>query len=453
MTTEQRPHAGEIIPPECPAAHDTVMDWLKYLQANDPVHLDEDGRFILTRYKDVHAVLKGSDVWSSEHVLTTTDTPVSDARWIVYKDDPEHMDWRKLFARGFTPASIAELEPKFRAHAVALTDELEPGEPFDAVKLGAEYTKRCWVDLCGLTDHGGTARLQAWLPVVAGFTKPRERRPPMTRAPEGPSHFESPPEAFFGGFADMKAFFSTRIAEHRDHDPAYCKEEEGLVPFLRAIVASCKDSEENLDIVLRNDFPPMIAGGLSTAAHFYPNALDVLLDNPHVWSMVRDDRSLIALNKSSEVVEEFARLKSNHPGLNKIPLEDVEIDGVTIPAGSFVQCYYIAADHDPEEFEDPEEFKLRGITRHFAWGLGTHTCPGQAYGRETLKILLSELMDRFETIGRAPEHSDWTWQGGYYTMDQLLVVGHAASEAASNGHTPVGVGSSSALSREPEPIL
>lgn len=418
-TDEEVGHAGEV-GPLCPAAYSDAVDWFRYLQENAPVYVDEEGRYVLTRYEDVYAALRGEpEGWSSEHELMVADNPVANARWFVYADDPDHIEVRRLVNRGWTPTAVSELEPYLRANLAEALAAVPFDEEFDLYPVGYRYVTQSFADAVGLPPEQ-RARLNVWTSASINFARPREQRPPAPRDP-GPNISVS--AEFEGAFADMRAYFSTLVETHRDHDPNFCKEEEGLPPFPRAIVQACKDSPENLDIFLRRIYPPLHLGGVSTVTHIFPNVVDVLIEHPNAWAMLKEDRTLIAPDKPSEPIEEMLRLRSAHAGLHKRPREDLEVRGTVIPKGSMVQLYYVAADHDPEVFEDPEEFKLRGISRHLAFGFGNHTCLGQSFVRLALKIFIGGLLDKFDRLERGSEPPDWSFTGTYYTPPKLLVVG------------------------------
>jgi cytochrome P450 len=412
-------HAGEVSPLS-PTGYSDGLDWFKYLQQNCPVYQDEEGRYVLTRYDDVYAALRNeSDGWSSQHELLTADNPLANVRWLVYADDPEHRDLRKLINRGWTPSAVTELEESLRANLDEVLATVEPDTEFDVYPVGYRFITQSFADALGLPPEQ-RARLDVWTSASINFARPREQRPPAPRDP-GPNLAVSP--EFEGSFGDMRAYFATLVEKHGDHDPQFCRDVEKLPPFPRSIVKACKDSPENLDIFLRRIYPPLHLGGVSTVTHIFPNVVDVLLEHPHAWAMLKEDRSLIDLDRPSDVVEEMLRLRSAHAGLHKRPVSDIEVRGTKIPAGSMVQLYYVAADHDPEVFDDPDEFKLRGMSRHLAFGFGTHTCMGQSFVRLAIKTFVGGLLDKFSRIERGSEGPDWSFTGTYFTPPKMLIVG------------------------------
>jgi cytochrome P450 len=78
---------------------------------------------------------------------------------------------------------------------------------------------------------------------------------------------------------------------------------------------------------------------------------------------------------------------------------DTEVGGKVIRAGDRVICNYVAANRDPAEWEDPEEFRLdRGRNRLMTFGAGPHRCLGSNMARMTLRIMVEELLARVRSV-------------------------------------------------------
>jgi cytochrome P450 len=55
--------------------------------------------------------------------------------------------------------------------------------------------------------------------------------------------------------------------------------------------------------------------------------------------------------------------------------------------------YWHSANHDADEFPDPDRFDLdRENKRHVAFGVGPHRCVGSNLARMNLRIALQELL-------------------------------------------------------------
>ncbi len=75
------------------------------------------------------------------------------------------------------------------------------------------------------------------------------------------------------------------------------------------------------------------------------------------------------------------------------------LSGITIPANELVAVFFGAANRDPKEFPNPDEFRLdRDLRNHVAFGVGLHYCLGAPLARAEAKISLNAFLDRFSTI-------------------------------------------------------
>ena len=80
---------------------------------------------------------------------------------------------------------------------------------------------------------------------------------------------------------------------------------------------------------------------------------------------------------------------------------------------------YVAANHDPAQFDDPRTFDAaRPANRHLAFGAGAHQCLGLHLARLEMRILFETLLDRVKTIEVAgiPKRAKSTFVGGLKTL-------------------------------------
>ncbi|MEV4246174.1 cytochrome P450, partial [Streptosporangium canum] len=98
-------------------------------------------------------------------------------------------------------------------------------------------------------------------------------------------------------------------------------------------------------------------------------------------------------------VEELLRYLSVAKQFMRTALEDVELGGQTIKAGSAVILSYATANRDPERFADPHTLDLRRQDGgHLAFGHGIHQCLGQQLARIEMRVALPALLNRFPTL-------------------------------------------------------
>ncbi|WP_350351673.1 cytochrome P450 [Microbacterium sp. A8/3-1] len=76
---------------------------------------------------------------------------------------------------------------------------------------------------------------------------------------------------------------------------------------------------------------------------------------------------------------------------------DTELEGVTLPAGTYVNAAVGAANRSVSVFgDDAAEFDLRRAVRpHLAFGTGMHFCAGNYFGRAAISRSIRGLFERF----------------------------------------------------------
>src|SRR5207245_10947843 len=144
----------------------------------------------------------------------------------------------------------------------------------------------------------------------------------------------------------------------------------------------------------------LLIAGNETTTNLMSNMLNILVDRPELWRQLREDRSLV-----EPVIEETLRYESPVQQLNRMTTREVEVSGVRIPQGELVTVFFGAANRDPNEFPNPDEFRLdRDLRNHVAFGMGIHYCLGAPLARAEAKVSLNAFLDRFSEIkpGQAP---------------------------------------------------
>ena len=99
----------------------------------------------------------------------------------------------------------------------------------------------------------------------------------------------------------------------------------------------------------------LLAAGLDTTANMLALGTFALLRNPAQLAALRADPAL-----ADQAVEELLRYLSVAKTFMRTALEDVELGGQTIKAGTTVILSYNTANRDPERFADPHVLDLRG---------------------------------------------------------------------------------------------
>ena len=153
-----------------------------------------------------------------------------------------------------------------------------------------------------------------------------------------------------------------------------------------------------------------------------------MLSHYHFWEACREDRSQI-----EQAVDEALRWRATDPVFPRLCVEDAEVEGVLVPAGSRVYLCLGAANHDPAVFERPDDYDIfRPKEHHMGFGFGPHRCLGMDVARQEmvlnhtrdLQLLLQSLTDAGLDLLGADElrHTHRGCGMGCQTFEQFAIV-------------------------------
>lgn len=161
----------------------------------------------------------------------------------------------------------------------------------------------------------------------------------------------------------------------------------------------------------------MSAGG-ETTFRSASVLLTALLTHPDQLQAVRADRSLIPA-----AIEEALRWDGPVVSTTRLTTRDVVVDGVTVPAGAYVDVLLGGANHDPAVFERPEEFDIfRPKHRHFGFAIGVHNCIGQSLARLEMTRAIGAFLDKLPNVRLDPETDPPVIRGSMMRIPRQLQV-------------------------------
>ena len=139
----------------------------------------------------------------------------------------------------------------------------------------------------------------------------------------------------------------------------------------------------------------LLAAGNVTTTSLIANVMVALIQNPQAMADVRADTTLI-----DSAIDESLRRDAPVRGGWRATRQDVELEDVTVPAGSEVFFAYGAAGHDPELFPEPETYDIHRahLNRHLSFGHGPHFCVGSHLARTEARIALERLLERLTDL-------------------------------------------------------
>jgi cytochrome P450/ferredoxin len=111
-------------------------------------------------------------------------------------------------------------------------------------------------------------------------------------------------------------------------------------------------------------------------------------------------------------IEEALRMEPPLALANRFTEEPITIDGVDIPAGSWLFAPIAWLNRDPRRFPDPDRFSLdRPPVEHFTFGRGAHFCPGNHLARAEMRVGLDTVLSRLKDV-RLVNADDVQFLGG-----------------------------------------
>jgi cytochrome P450 len=186
----------------------------------------------------------------------------------------------------------------------------------------------------------------------------------------------------------------------------------------------CRQREEHGDIGrpgLASLAQLMLLAGHESTTETISLGVVALLEHPEQLAEIIADPA-----KTPSAIDELLRYFSVvEIGMARVAIEDVEIGGVVIRAGEGVIASNIAANRDPEVFENPDEFNvLRDARQHVAQGFGAHQCLGQNLARAEMQIVFDTLFRRIPDLRLAVDVAElpFKYDTLVYGLRQLPVT-------------------------------
>lgn len=138
----------------------------------------------------------------------------------------------------------------------------------------------------------------------------------------------------------------------------------------------------------------LLQASVDNTVHQIGLALGTLLEDPARWQSVVEDNSRIP-----QAIEEAMRLAPRFNTIFRHAPEETVLNGLTIPADTWVFVSTLAANRDETVFREPSRFRLdRQKSRALQFGGGGYSCLGQTLARLEMQQTLSALAQRFPNL-------------------------------------------------------
>ncbi|KRV49159.1 cytochrome [Wenjunlia vitaminophila] len=350
-----------------------VLGQLRSEQPIAPMTFPDGHRgWLVTRHDQVKAILadpRFSSRASAKHLAFPSDRAALDLEGDMppgqfeHMDPPEHTKYRKLLAGQFTLRRMKQLTPRIEKiaadHVAAIRRQ---GPPADLVKdFAVPMSAQVICELLGI---------------------PVEDRERFEAASSSLLSLDISPEEAMGAMGNLLGLLGELVQR---------KAVEPTDDLLSGLVSS---GELNPAELVGATLLLLVAGHETTANQLALGTY-TLLREPEQMAKLRADESLI-----EGAVEELLRyLTIVHIGVQRTPLEEVEIDGVVLKPGEAVLLHLPTANRDPKRFPDPDRLDVtRKALGHLTFSHGIHQCLGQQLARIELRVGYSTLLREFPEL-------------------------------------------------------
>jgi cytochrome P450 len=296
------------------------------------------------------------------------------AQSIVSLDGAEHQRLRKLVVRAFTPACAARLRSVMTEVITELTDRVTPMGYCDIVAhVARPYPIPIICELLG-------APRQDW-PLFSAWADEIFKIFTLSAASDEPEILRA--------IGDLEGYIDRLVSRRR-----YAISDD----LISSLITAEGDGEKLTHDELIMMAGAVLAAGTDTTRNQLAAAVDVFCDHPGQWALLAAQPHL-----APQAVDEVMRHSPVALLVPRIAVEDVELAGVAIPAGTHILASTAAANRDPSVYPDPDWFD---ITREdpepmLTFGGGLHYCLGVHLAKAEIAVALTVLARRMPDLGRA----------------------------------------------------
>lgn len=345
--------------------------YLRDLRAVTPIARTPMGLAIALRHR--HLELITSDATRQLETETKvmqgiTSGPIWDisTSGMLFANGDAHRRRRAPVARTFAFKLMEAMRPKAAALASELVEERIGKGPIDFVsEIAAQIPARIIADILGIPRSDLPVFMQ-WIADTAaslGFIDLEKR-----------AQIEASLVAFNAYVQDL--LDDRRAAPKGDFLSDY-------------VEATARDGELS-EAETRTQILGLILAGSDTTRGSLCMTLAHLLKHPDQWRAFCADPD--GLKKG--VVSEGLRYEPIVSGVPRVALQDLDIDGYRVPAGTPVVLSLLSALRDPEVYADPDRFDITR-TDHPRWhpifGGGAHRCVGEALAKAEMEETLAAI--------------------------------------------------------------
>ena len=363
------PDQTELLPFYDAKFLDDPYPHFRRLRDDHPALKLDDGRYVISRYDDVSTVLRHAK--SSVQQLDFGPFDIFHSA-LIGMDPPAHTWHRRLVNKLFSPKSIRSWMSVTASYAEQALASAEPTGRIDAVR-----------ELCLVPTHSTMCRI---LGITADDADDVRYYTHEFARGFGVVATDDDLKAGEQGTEWLVSYSADAIERVRRHPQP-------------GVIAAYIDAVDRGEMTTReataNIMLFLATGHFSTVTPI-AHGLERFASDPALLATFRDDPAV-----RPAIVNELLRLITPETGVSRLLLEDIEIAGTVIPAGSTVYVLLASANRDERTFDDPDRFDYRRATEgrpHMAFAAGPHSCMGQILARQSTETILTKVAERCTSV-------------------------------------------------------
>lgn len=348
----------------CPFAH--AREEKGFGDMND----QDDPVKILLRLKDVRKSAKNWKTFQSGgeevgRIVVPSEVHIRDIRQIPFEvDPPEHTDYRNLVEPWFKRPNDEAYQEKLREIVNVVLDDVVKKE---ATEVVSEFSLVIQSRALTVLLNTPFEESKTWIDWGTHVFRSEE------------SHLDADKANILYDYIDKEI---DRAAENPSGDL--------YSVLLDSEVDGRKLTKEEVKGVMILTF----AGGRDTVINAITNSMAYFAEHPESLARIKEDPEMINM-----AIEELIRYYAPLTHMGRVVTEDTQVCEQDIKAQSRVSLCWASANRDEKIFKDAEEVVLdRKINPHVSFGFGTHNCLGATHARALLRIILSEMVQKIQSI-------------------------------------------------------
>lgn len=291
-------------------------------------------------------------------------------------EPPDHTRIRRLVSKAFTPRTVEQLKPYVDRLAGELVAGLVEAGGGDLLTDVAEPLPVAVIaEMLGIPEPD-RAPLRPWSADICGMYELNPSQETAAKAVRASVEFTE---------------YLRELIEVRRKEPGD--------DLISGLIAAYDEGDRLTEQEMISTCVLLLNAGHEATVNSTVNGWWALFRHPEELAALRADHSLVPT-----AVEELMRYDTPLQLFERWVLDEIEIDGTTIPRGAEIAMLFGSANHDPAVFASPDELDLaRTDNPHISFSAGIHYCIGAPLARIELASSMTALLTHAPTLTLAEE--------------------------------------------------